>query len=185
MRSQLRHQSVLPRVLPLLALVLGLPGCSLFHSQTVYRGQTADSRDVAELVPGVSTKADVQTELGSPTNIPSFDQNTWLYLGQQTRTRVARTPGIEKQTVTVVTFDQDGVLTGIDTKPTPNGMQLAIAGGATPSPGSEASFMGQLIGNIGRFSPGGGGGAGSPLSGFASTNSGSLGEGGTTPGTTP
>ena len=182
----LHHPSApLPRLLPLLAL-LGLPvalgGCSLFHAQTDFRGQTADSRDVAELVPGVSTKADVQEELGSPTNIPSFDANTWLYLGQQTRLRIARTPGIEQQQVTVVHFDPDGTLRDIDTKDAPNGMKLTMASGATPSPGSEASFLGQLIGNIGKFSPGGSGGQGGALSGFASTNSSDLGEGGTTPG---
>jgi outer membrane protein assembly factor BamE (lipoprotein component of BamABCDE complex) len=172
----------LVRILPTLAFALGLPACSVIGGQTVYRGQTADPRDVYELVPGVSTKADVQEQLGSPTNIPSFDPNTWLYLSQQTHIRIARVPGIREQQVTVVRFDDKGVVKSVDTKEAPNGMQLAMAGGATPSPGSEASFLGQLIGNIGKFSPTGGGGANSPLSGFASTSSRDLGEGGTTPG---
>lgn len=171
------------RLLPAVALALSLAGCSLFEAQTAYRGQTTDPRDVAELVPGVSTKADVQEELGSPTNIPSFDPTTWLYLGQQTHTRIAQTPGIINQQVTVVKFDQAGVLQSIDTHPSPNGMQLTMASGATASPGSEASFLGQVIGNIGRFSPTGGNGQSNPLSGFASQSSSSLGEGGTSPGT--
>ena len=185
MRPSLRSLTALPRLLPLAALLIGLGGCSLFGSNEAFRGQTTDPRDVSELVPGVSTKADVQVELGSPTNVPSFNPNVWLYLGQKTHTRIGRTPGIEKQTVTVVQFDASGVLRSINTKPAPDGMQLAMAGGATPSPGSEASFLGQLIGNIGRFSPGGGGGGGQggALSGFASTSSGDLGQGGTTPGT--
>jgi outer membrane protein assembly factor BamE (lipoprotein component of BamABCDE complex) len=172
--------------LPIVGLAFSLSACSLLEAQTRYRGQTADPRDVYELVPGVSTKADVTVELGSPTNVPSFDDTTWLYLGQQTRNRIARTPGVLTQSVTVVTFDKTGTLVSIDTKPVPNGMQIAMAGGATKSPGSEASFLGQLIGNIGRFSPtgGGGGGGNSALSGFASTSSSSLGEGGTTPGQT-
>jgi len=178
----LRLQAALPRVLPLFALAYALSACSLVEAQKVYRGQTADPRDVAELVPGVSTKADVQEELGTPTNIPSFDPDTWLYLGQQTHTRIAQTPGIINQTVTVVRFDPSGTMTSIDSRAAPNGMQLSMAGGATASPGSEASFIGQVIGNIGRFSPTGGSGSSNPLSGFASTSSSSLGEGGTNPG---
>ena len=179
----MRLKLVLSRALPLGALVLSLTGCGLWQSQTRYRGQTTDPRDVAELVPGVSTKADVMEELGSPSDVPSFDQQTWLYLGQETHTRIARTPGIISQAVTVVKFDQNGVLQSIDTKTPPNGMQLAIAGGATASPGSSSSFLGQVIGNIGRFSPSGGSGASNPLSGFSSGSSSDLGQGGTTPGT--
>jgi len=179
----LRLQAAIPRVLPLLALAFALAACSLVEAQKVYRGQTTDTRDVAELVPGVSTKADVQEELGTPTNIPSFDPDTWLYLGQQTHTRIAQTPGIISQTVTVVKFDPSGTLASIDSHPAPNGMQLSMASGATASPGSEASFIGQVIGNIGRFSPTGGSGSTNPLSGFASTSSADLGQGGTSPGT--
>ena len=183
----MRLHATLFRALPHLALAAALSGslsaCGLFVAPTVYRGQAADPRDVAELVPGVSTKADVQVELGSPTNVPSFDDTTWLYLGQQTHTRIAQTPGIISQTVTVVKFDSTGTLASIDTRPAPNGMQLSMTGGATASPGSEASFLGQVIGNIGRFSPSGGSGASNPLSGFASTSSSTLGEGGTSSGT--
>ncbi len=173
-------------VLSTALLSLGLTGCSVVEAQKSFRGQTPDQRDVAELVPGVSTKADVREELGTPTNVPSFDDSTWLYLGSQTRLRIARTPGIIEQSVTVVRFDQTGTLLSIGDKQAPDGMQLSMAAGATPSPGSSTSFFAQLIGNIGRFSPTGGGGSGqgsSPLSGFASTNSSNLGEGGTTPGT--
>lgn len=180
----MRLQAALPRVLPLLVLAVALSGCSLVEAQKVYRGQTTDPRDVAELVPGVSTKADVMEELGTPTNVPSFDENTWLYLGQQTHTRIAQVPGIISQTVTVVKFDSTGTVASIDTRPAPNGMQLTMASGATASPGSEASFLGQVIGNIGRFSPTGGSGSSNPLSGFASTSTSTLGEGGTNPGTT-
>jgi hypothetical protein len=33
--------------------------------------------------------------------------------------------------------------------------QIAMAPGATPSPGSEAGFMQQLLGNVGKFTPAG------------------------------
>lgn len=178
----MRLNAALPRALSVFALLISLSGCGLFQSQTRYRGQTPDQRDVTELVPGVSTKADVQTELGSPTNVPSFDDQTWLYLGQLTHTRIARTQGVIAQYVTVVKFDQAGVLQSIDTKNVSNGMDLAMASGATASPGSSSSFLGQVIGNIGRFSPAGGSGASNPLSGFSSGSSSDLGQGGTTPG---
>jgi hypothetical protein len=44
-----------------------------------------------------------------------------------------------------------------------------MAAGATPSPGSEASFLQQLFGNVGKFTPAGLPGGGG-LGGFGSGN---------------
>lgn len=98
--------------------------------------------------------------LGSPTARAAFNDNTWIYIGQVTRQRVGRTPGVAEQKVVVLNFDQDGRLRSIREANIDDAKPVDMAGGATPSPGSEASILQQIFGNVGRFSPLGSGSVG-------------------------
>jgi outer membrane protein assembly factor BamE (lipoprotein component of BamABCDE complex) len=150
----------------LLALpLLGLTGCGVLHifDPTVrQRGSRVDPDALKELIPGTSSRADVQALIGSPTAKATFDDNTWIYISQLTSTRIGRTPGVRQQNVVIMTFDANGTLRGITQRTKDDAAPIAMAAGATPSPGSEASFLQQLFGNVGRFTPAGlpGGGAG-------------------------
>lgn len=151
--------------LPLAVLLLS-QGCAALHvfaPTASRRGQMADPEAVNELIPGTSTRADVTSLLGTPTARAAFDDNTWLYIGQVTATRIGRTPGINEQRVLVLKFDQGGTLRDVKTVQKSDARDVAMAAGETPSPGSEANFMQQLLGNVGRFTPAGLPGAGSPI----------------------
>jgi len=162
-------------LLPLL-LALLLTACSVVEAPRQLRGNRVDSDQLKELVPGTSTRADATSLLGSPTAKATFDDNTWIYIGETTRTRVARTPGILQQDVVVLSFDAGGVLRRVKKLNQDDGMDVAVVSRATPSPGSEASFMQQLLGNVGKFStggvPGGGGGTRTPGGSGASSSPG-------------
>jgi outer membrane protein assembly factor BamE (lipoprotein component of BamABCDE complex) len=140
-----------------------LSGCSTIErvigppEQT--RGNRVDPDILAELVPGTSSRADVTALLGSPTAKGTFDDNTWLYLGSVTRTRVARKQGIVSLDVVKLTFDEGGVLRGIEHLDMDDRLPVSVVARTTPSPGSDASIMQQLFGNIGRFGVGSSGAA--------------------------
>ena len=111
--------------------------------------------------------------LGSPTARATFDDNTWIYISQVTSTRIGRTPGVHKQKVVVLSFDQAGTLRGIREIDKAEAKTVDMAAGATPSPGSEASFFQQLFGNVGKFTPAGlPGGLGSSTGANAPGNTG-------------
>lgn len=148
----------------LLALAL-LAGCSVVEAPSQVRGNMVDADQLKELVPGTSTRADVSSLLGSPTAKATFDDNTWIYIGEMTRPRVGRTLGLERQAVVELTFDQAGVLRDVKRLNDKDAKPVQMASGATPSPGSEASFLQQLLGNVGRFGAGGLPGSGRPASG--------------------
>ena len=141
-------------VLGLLVLLAAVPACSVVETPRTYRGNKVDPDQLKELVPGTSTKADVTSLIGSPTARATFDDNRWIYISETTRTRVGRTPGILAQEVTVLRFDDGGVLRGVDKLDQEASRPVDVVSRATPSPGSEASFMQQLLGNVGRFSTG-------------------------------
>ncbi len=156
-----------------MALALGLGGCGFFEAQPVTRGDTVTADQLREMVPGTSTRADATSLLGSPTAHATFDDNTWIYIGQRTRSRVGRVPGVDVQDVVALTFDQGGTLRDVKHLNKRDGIPVDMVARTTPSPGSEASFLQQLLGNIGRYSPGGlGAGASGTGNGSSSSSAG-------------
>lgn len=143
--------------LALIALLLPLAGCSAsfwsFPSQP--RGEQVEPNDLAQLIPGTSTRKDVAALLGTPTNPATFDPNTWIYVSQVTHPVIGGTQGVGSQHVYAFTFDQAGVLRKITVKDKADALPVQVVSRTTPSPGTHASFFQQLIGNIGRFNPAG------------------------------
>jgi outer membrane protein assembly factor BamE (lipoprotein component of BamABCDE complex) len=169
----------IPRLLRVACLALPLGGCGFFHIWDplhARRGALIEQDSLNQLIPGTSSRADATSLLGSPTARATFDDNTWIYISQITSTRIGRTPGVTSQHVLVLQFDPNGTLRDIRKLDKDDGKQIAMAPGATPSPGSEASFMQQLLGNVGRFTPAGlpGSSITGPGSGGANTGVNSL-----------
>lgn len=138
-----------------LLLLPSLLGCSIIETPRTLRGHRVDPDLLSELVVGTSTRKDVESLIGSPTARATFDDNQWIYISQTTHTRIGQTPGVLKQNVTVLSFDPSGVLRAVKRLDEADGRDVAMASGATPSPGSEASFLQQLLGNVGRYNVGG------------------------------
>jgi outer membrane protein assembly factor BamE (lipoprotein component of BamABCDE complex) len=150
-----------PRALTLIACLL-LSSCAWLMPPPQLRGNKVDSESLKELVPGTSTKSDVTAIIGSPTARDSFDDNTWLYISEVTQERIGRTLGELQQNVVVVSFDDKGLLTTVHKLDKADALPVQVIARTTPSPGTEASFMQQLLGNIGRFNPAGAGPTGGP-----------------------
>jgi outer membrane protein assembly factor BamE (lipoprotein component of BamABCDE complex) len=142
--------SRIPCVAFLLACLL-LGGCSFFQATAQLRGNKVDAEALKELVPGTSTKTDVTSLIGSPTAIATFDDNTWLYISEVTRPRIARVQGVLSQNVIVLSFSDQGVLQKVDHLDKEDSIPVSVVARSTPSPGTEASFFQQLFGNVGRF----------------------------------
>jgi outer membrane protein assembly factor BamE (lipoprotein component of BamABCDE complex) len=156
--------------LPLLAALLAAPGgcgtTDLFSYPPQARGSQVDPDELAQLVPGTSTEQDVKSLLGSPLAKEDFNENTWLYVSQITQPVIAGTQSVRNQHVYAISFDSKGVLTKVATRDKADALPVQVVSRTTPSPGSNASFLQQLIGNIGRFNP-----TGQPTAtGPASTN---------------
>ena len=132
-----------------------LPACSVIETPRTQRGNKIDPDQLKELVVGTSTKADATSLLGSPTARATFDDNTWIYINETTKPIIGGTQRIRDQQVVVLTFDQGGVLRNIEKRGQSDSQDVAVSSGATPSPGNNASVLQQLLGNVGRFSPGG------------------------------
>ena len=149
------------------ALALSLSACSFFQANTTVRGNPVDADSLKQLIPGTSTTADATALLGSPTAHETFNENSWVYISQITRPRVGRLPGVVTQHVVVLAFDPNGTLTTVRSYDKADARSVSMAPGSTPSPGSSASILQQLFGNIGRFSGASKSGASGGLAGSA------------------
>src|ERR1700710_2603177 len=133
------------RHLILIACVL-LSSCAWLMPPPQVRGNKVDPESLKELVPGTSTKADVSAVIGSPTARDTFDDNTWLYISEVTQQRIGRVLGELQQNVVVLNFDDRGVLKTISTLDKADALPVTVIAKTTASPGTEASFMQQLLG---------------------------------------
>ena len=159
----------------LLTSCLLLSSCAWLMPAPTLRGNKIDPEAMKELTPGTSTKSDVSAIIGSPTARDSFDDNTWLYISELTQPRIGRTLGELKQNVVVLNFNDQGVLSGVKTYDKDDSLPVSVIARTTASPGTEASFMQQLLGNIGRFNPAGAGPGGASGGGTAGGAPGGLG----------
>lgn len=153
-----RSLSTVARRLALGALLLpALAGCEDFFSfPPQVRGNRVDDDQISQLVIGTSTRQDATALLGSPTAKATFDDNTWIYASEITKPVIAGTLSVEDQRVYLLTFDAKGTLAKIEKKTEKDSLPVDVVARTTPSPGTEASFLQQLLGNVGRFTPGGG-----------------------------
>ncbi len=138
-----------------LALLAGLGGCSLFAAPPEPRGNRIDAELLGQVTPGVQTRQDVAALLGSPSATGTFDQENWYYISGISRTRPARTPGIEDQRVVVISFDRAGVVRDVRQLGEGDARDVDFASRETPVPGNDRTVLQALFGNIGRFGAGG------------------------------
>ena len=139
---------------PLLAAAL-LAGCGIADATRDPRGHRVDRELLGEIVPGVQTRGDIAALLGSPTSTAIFGGETWYYIGGMTRNRVGRTDLLIEQEVVAVHFDRAGVVERVEVVEMDQARPVEPVARVTPTPGNDVSFIGMILGNIGRFTPGG------------------------------
>jgi outer membrane protein assembly factor BamE (lipoprotein component of BamABCDE complex) len=136
------------------AAVQGVPGAGLFDSPRQFRGHVVDDEQVSQIVAGVTSRADVEALLGSPSATGTFESNEWFYIGGVTRQRPARTLQLVEQRVVMVRFNNAGTVQEVRRLGLEDRRDIQVVERVTPSPGTERSFMQQLFGNIGRVGGG-------------------------------
>jgi outer membrane protein assembly factor BamE (lipoprotein component of BamABCDE complex) len=132
------------------ALALGLAACTLPQEVD---GNLPDPDGVAQVQPGVSTKADVTRLMGSPSNIGTFDPNVWYYASRRIERDTLGDQTLLEQRVYIVEFDPKGVVKDLQTQLN-NPTDVPMIARATPAPGKELSFIEQFLGNFGKFTGG-------------------------------
>ena len=115
------------------------------------RGHMVDPDILAEVKPGQTSRAEVQQLLGSPSATPTFDSDSWYYIGRRTETVAFFDPKVIEQQVVVVNFDANGTVSEVKRLDAEDGQAIQVVERETPTAGRKLGLLQQLFGNLGRF----------------------------------
>jgi outer membrane protein assembly factor BamE (lipoprotein component of BamABCDE complex) len=144
----MRFAPRLPFVAALLLMAAATAGCS---ERVATRGSLPPADAVDGLQVGVQTKDQVVQLLGSPSNVGTFSDNTWYYIGGKVEQTAFFKPQPLEQQVLQIKFDDNGVVKEMKKLGLDDAQQVALSSNETPTAGKELGFFEQLFGNVGRF----------------------------------
>lgn len=131
------------------ALTFALAACA----QTVQvRGNIPDEETVSKINPGVHSRIDIASLLGSPSTVSTFQDSKWYYIGQKSTQFAFFEPEVLERKVLVVSFDEAGYVAATQTYSLEDGKTIDPVDRFTPTEGRKMTILQQLMGNIGRFS---------------------------------
>lgn len=136
--------------LHLVFLSLTLAAC---EPTVANRGNILDADRLAEIKAGTSTREDVATKLGTPTEVSTFDDKVWYYVGRQTEQYSFLDPEVVQQKAVEIRFDDKGVVTAVSNLDLAEAKDVEPIDRATPTYGHDDTFIKQLIGNLSHPSP--------------------------------
>jgi len=128
-----------------LVCVAGLAAC---EPTMANRGNILDPDSLAQIVPGTSTREDVATKLGTPTEVSTFDEKIWYYIGRQTEQYSFFAPEVLKQQAVEVDFDDKGIVQQVRKLDLSQSGDIDPVDRVTPSYGRSDTFMKELLGDI-------------------------------------
>ena len=129
-------------------LALGLGACA---KDIRVRGNIPDAEVVSKINPGVHSRIDIASLLGSPSTVSTFLDSKWYYIGQKSTQFAFFAPEVLERTVLVVSFDEGGIVATTQTYALEDGQPIDPVERVTPTEGREMSILQQLLGNLGKF----------------------------------
>jgi len=104
----------------------------------------------------------VLAKYGEPSLIGTFDRNAWYYVSALDASRAFFRPKTTARTVVGFHFNDEGLVSNVETLDLADSVDVKIASKTTPTRGKELGFWEQLLGNVGQLPAGGFGGQGAP-----------------------
>lgn len=138
------------RALLFVPLLLALAAC---EPAIANRGSLLDPEVLGQIQPGVTTREEVATRLGTPTSISTFDENVWYYIGRMTEQYSFFSPDVLKQQAIEVDFDQNGVVTEIKNLDLTKAADASPVDRSTPTYGRKNTFLRELLGDFSHARP--------------------------------
>ncbi len=130
------------------AVALAVTACA---SRVNTRGNLPDPERIAEIKTGQHSRQDVADILGSPSSTAVFDLETWYYISKRTETVAFFESELQERQVLVLRFDDNGVVSTVESLGIEDGRLLQPVERETPTAGNKMGFFEQIIGNLGRF----------------------------------
>ena len=131
-------------------------GLSLAACSAVYRnhGHVPTEEDLAEIVVGVDTRDSIAETVGAPSSSGVLNDSGYYYVATRMRHYGAAAPKPVSRELVAITFDQAGVVDGVQHFGLEDGKVIPLQRRVTSSSVKDKTFLRQLLGNLGNFGPG-------------------------------
>lgn len=121
-------------------------------------GYVPPQEDLDQIAVGVDTRATVEETLGSAGASSVLEDSAVYFVRSRVRTFAMLDPEVVEREVVAVSFDGNGIVQNIETFGLERGQVVQLSRRVTDSSVANKTFLRQLLGNIGQFTPTGLGG---------------------------
>lgn len=137
------------------AAVIAAVGLSLSACAAVYRkhGYVPPADQLAEVVPGIDTRDSVAETIGVPSSTGVRNDSGYYYVATRFRHFGAAAPKPVSRDLVAISFDAAGVVEGVQRYSLADGRVVPLERRVTSSSVQDSTFLRQLLGNLGNFSP--------------------------------
>lgn len=139
------------RLATAMTLVVALAGCSAIYRN---HGYIPPEDDLADIIVGIDTRDSVADSIGSPSSSGVLNDSGFYYVRSQVRSFGLLSPQVVEREVLAISFDGDGVVSNIERFGLEDGNVVTLERRVTESSVIDRTFLRQLLGSLGRFSPG-------------------------------
>ncbi|MBY6134640.1 outer membrane protein assembly factor BamE [Nocardioides marinus] len=130
-------------------------GVALSACAATYRkhGYVPSPDQLAEVVPGIDTRDSVAETIGVPSSTGVLNDSGYYYVATRFRHYGAAAPKPVSRDLVAISFDSAGVVQGIQRYNLEDGKVVPLERRVTSSSVQDSTFLRQLLGNLGNFSP--------------------------------
>ncbi len=133
-----------------LSLLLVLGACA---PQYENHGYVPPADQLEQVVVGSDTKESVTAKIGNPTAGGVLNDDSFYYVKMRKRALGFLAPEEIEREVVAISFSDAGVVQNVERFGLEDGRVVPLSRRVTSSPVQDNSFLRQLLGNLGRFSP--------------------------------
>lgn len=135
-----------------LVMVAGLLLLAACAPRVDARGNLPDPDRVMKIEPGIHSRQDVFSLLGSPSTIGTFRGEAWYYVSNRTETIAFLEPEVKDRNIIAVIFDpKTGIVREVRGIGLEDGQDVDMVDRETRTSGQSVSFIQQVFGNLGKF----------------------------------
>ena len=117
-------------------------------------GYIPPPEDLEQIVVGIDTRASVEETLGSASSSSIANDGGIYFVRSRIRTFAMLAPEVVEREVLAISFDAGGVVSNVETFGLERGQVVPLTRRVTSSGVRDTTFLRQLLGNLGRFTPG-------------------------------
>ncbi len=125
-------------------------GCSATYKN---HGYVPLDEDLAQIVPGVDSRATVDDVIGVPSTAGVLSGGDYYYVRSRVRHSGMFRPQVIDRQVLAISFDQQNVVANIERFDLRDGNVVALSRRVTDTSVQGKGFLRQMLGNIGNLNP--------------------------------